>query len=255
MRATSGQASRVEQEAEVEVIPARVSGKLEADERFKSEMVLGLLHAFLKFGTASPPAALVEIRRIKAQVSVHATVDIEEGALLMVPVVRTTQGIAMIKQDVFVKKWDTTISLAPALAAKDCLKPGTDADKANSVWVLLQQKKLPPKRRAKNDTGEKDEVYHAWLAKRVPYEEVANCAIRWCTMSVVRTFGGHHSDVQEVSVPLFENTRRIESGAEIKIFAKKDETAADKKKEKKGETWREITKKQELSSRKKMEKK
>ena len=173
----------------------------------------------------------------------------------MVPVVRTTQGIALIKQDAAVKKWDTTISLAPALAAKDCLKPGADADKANSVWVLLQQKKLPPKRRAKNDTGEKDEVYHAWLAKRVSNEEVANCAIRWCTMSVVRTFGGHHSDVQEVSVPVFANTQRIEAGAEIKIFAKKDETAADKKKEKKGETWREITKKQELSSRKKMEKK
>ena len=255
MRATSGQASRVEQEAVVEVLPARVSEKLEADEHFKSEMVLGLLQAFLKFGKASPPAALVEVRRIKQQVNVYATVDIEEGALLMVPVVRTTQGIALIKQDVFVKKWDTTISLAPALAAKDCLKPGTDADKEKSVWVLLQQKKLPPKRRAKNDTGEKDEVYHAWLAKRVPYEEVANCAIKWCTMSVVRTFGGHHSDVQEVSVPVFANTQRIEAGAEIKIFAKKDETSADKKKEKKGETWREITKKQEKSDRMKMEKK
>ena len=63
----------------------------------------------------------------------------------------------------------------------------------------------------------------------------------------LRTFGWYPSDTQEVSVPLFVNTRRIESGAEIKIFAKKDETAADKKKEKKGETWREITKKQELS--------
>ena len=71
----------------------------------------------------------------------------------------------------------------------------------------------------------------------------------WWTMSVIRTFGGHHSDVQEVSVPVFTSTQRIEAGAEIKIFAKKDETAADKKKEKKGETWREITKKQELSSR------
>ena len=185
----------------------------------------------------------------------HATVDIEEGALLMVPVVRTTQGIAMIKQDTAAKKWGTTISLAPALAATGCLKPGTD--EASSVWVLLQQKKLPPKRRAKNDTGEKDEVYHAWLAKRVPYEEVANCAIRWCTMSVVRTFGGHHSDVQEVSVPLFANTRRIEAGEEIKIFAKKIETLDKKKEEKKkkDETWREIAKKQDVASRKKMEKK
>ena len=119
----------------------------------------------------------------------------------------------------------------------------------------MQQKNLPPKKRAKNDNGEKDEVYHAWLAKRVPCEEVANCAIRWWTMSVVRTFGGHHSEAQEVSVPVFANTQRIEAGAEIKIFAKKDETADKKKNEKKGETWREITKKQELSSRKKMEKK
>ena len=147
----------------------------------------------------------------------------------------------MISQGQAVKKWDSAIPVAP----------GVDG----SVRVLAKQAKLPPKKRAKNDTGEKDEVYHAWLAKRVPYAEVANCAIRWCTMSVVRTFGGHHSDVQEVSVPLFANTRRIEAGEEIKIFAKKDGTAADKKKEKKGETWREITKKQELASRKKMEKK
>ena len=98
MRATSGQACRVEQAPESEVISANVSGKLEADEMFKSEMVLGLLEAFLKFGGASPPGALVEVKRMGNVVSVHAKVDIEVGALLMVPVVRTTQGITMISQ-------------------------------------------------------------------------------------------------------------------------------------------------------------
>ena len=112
----------------------------------------------------------------------------------------------------------------------------------------MQQKKLPPKKRAKNDNGEKDEVYHAWLAKRVPYEEVANCALKWLMMSVVRTFGGHHSEAQEVSVPVFTNTQKIEAGAEIKIFAKKEDVS--EKKVPKEETWREKAKKQASSSRK-----
>ena len=231
MRATSGQACRVEQGPDSEVISANVSGKLEADEMFKSEMVLGLLEAFLKFGGASPPGALVEVKRIRNVVSVHAKVDIEVGALLMVPVIRTTQGITMISEGDAAKKWDKVYPL----------KPGEDG----RVWVLVKQAKLPSKKRAKNDNGEKDEVYHAWLAKRVPYEEGANCTVKWCTLSLVTTFGGHHSEAREVPVPIFTNTERILTGEEIKIYAKKEESSV--KKVEKVETWREKAKKQESS--------
>ena len=76
--------------------------------------------------------------------------DIEVGALVMVPVVRTTQGVAMTTQDTAAKKWDTTISLAPALAATGFLKQkkqnGCMGSAAAEVWVLLQQKKLPRKK-------------------------------------------------------------------------------------------------------------
>ena len=218
-----------ENEIVCEVIPARASGVEEAAEIWKSEMVLALLQAFRKFGEVAPPGDLTEVRRIKSQVSVHAKVDIEEGALIMVPVVRTTQGVSMITRAQAAKRWDSVLTVA-------------SADKDN-VWVLLKQMKLPPKQRKKNDDGQKDEVYHAWIAKRVNYEEAANCTIKWYTMNLVKTFGGYHSDANEIQVPVFTNTQSIPKDAELTIFAKKLATA--EKKIEKVETWQELEKKKD----------
>ena len=218
-----------ENEIVCEVIPARASGVEEAAEIWKSEMVLALLQAFRKFGEVAPPGDLTEVRRIKSQVSVYAKVDIKEGALIMVPVVRTTQGVSLITQAQAAKRWDSVITVK-------------SADKDN-VWVLLKQMKLPPKQRKKNDDGQKDEVYHAWIAKRVNYEEAANCTIKWYTMNLVKTFGGYHSDANEIEVPVFTNTQRIPKDAELTIFAKKLATAETKIE--KVETWQETEKKKD----------
>ena len=70
-------------------------------------------------------------------------------------------------------------------------------------------------------------------------------------MSVVATFGGHHNWAREVSVPMFTNTQKILKGAEIKIWAKKRESATSEQKEMKVETWRDNAMKQQREIAKK----
>ena len=62
-------------------------------------------------------------------------------------------------------------------------------------------------------------------------------------MNLVKTFGGYHSDANEVQVPVFTNTQSIPKDAELTIFAKKQATA--EKKTEKVETWQETEKKKD----------
>ena len=94
-------------------------------------------------------------------------------------------------------------------------------------------------------------MYHAWLAKRVPNEDGANCVVKWCTMSLKATLGDHNW-AREVSVPMCTNTQRILTGAEIKIWAKKGESESPEQKEVKVQTWRDNAMKQQREIAKKL---
>lgn len=129
---------------------------------------------------------------------------------MMVPVVRAPGSIVEFTEAEIAKKWDSTIVLRDA-----------EIEGKPAFAALIKFAKLPRRGADPVDDDDKYEVHPAWLAKRCANEKDANCTLQWLALSVVTTFGAHHSEGTHLDIPVFSNPQAIKKGGEVIIFARR----------------------------------
>lgn len=186
----------------------------DAENAWKHSVVNGLLHAFSKFSEACPVNdSTVEIIRVGAKSSLHSKKDWEIGALALVPKVPNISSL-VTKSLKDAAKNHTQIQLVPPC--------GTENEKV--VTVLVPVTKLPKIGTDPQHDPSRWVIVPAWIARRSASTEECNMEIVMIPIDEALTIGALAKEAtfltgKSFTVPVFMNSRQINKGDEIVVYA------------------------------------